>query len=140
MRSFRAPMLRLAPRIALVAAALALVGGAAQAKKKEPKPDNLVAVGKPVDCISPSRLRNTRVIDDQTIDFVMYNGDIYRNRLPYSCPSLKFEERFAYKLQTDQLCSIDMITVLQSLGGGLRQGASCGLGPFQKMEKAPPAN
>jgi hypothetical protein len=103
---------------------------------KEKKPDNLVAVGEPVDCIMPHMLRSTHVRDDKTIDFEMNNGTIYRNTLPYSCPSLGFEERFAYKLSTSQLCSVDIITVLQSFGGGLSQGASCGLGKFQKMEKA----
>jgi hypothetical protein len=113
---------------------LALPAGSVLAKDK--KPDNLVAVGKPIDCITPYMLRSTHVRDDQTIDFEMNNGTIYRNKLPYSCPGLGFEERFAYKLSTSQLCSVDIITVLQSLGGGLSQGASCGLGEFQKMEKA----
>lgn len=129
---FHSPM----ARYAVAALALALPLGSAAAREKPAKPEELVAVGKPVDCIAPSRLRTTRVIDDQTIDFVMNNRDVYRNKLPYSCPSLKFENRFAYKLSTDQLCSIDIITVLQDFGGGgLRQGPSCGLGMFQKMEK-----
>ena len=99
------------------------------------KAAELVPVGEPVSCITPSHLRQTRVIDNQTIDFVMNNGVVYRNRLPQSCPSLKMEERFAYKLSTNQLCSVDIITVPQNFGGGFSQGASCGLGSFQKMEK-----
>jgi hypothetical protein len=107
-------------------ALVALAVGPALAKDK--KPDDLVAVGEPVDCITPHMVRSTHVRDDRTIDFEMNNRTIYRNTLPYSCPSLGFEERFAYKLSTSQLCSVDIITVLQSFGGGLSQGASCGLG------------
>lgn len=124
------------PRSPLAAAALIALGlFSTCAIAKEKKPDNLVAVGEPVDCIMPHLVRSSHVRDDKTIDFEMNNGAIYRNTLPYSCPSLGFEERFAYKLSTSQLCSVDIITVLQSFGGGLSQGASCGLGKFQKMEK-----
>lgn len=123
-------------RILPVAAAiLAIALSSTAVIAKEKKPDDLVAVGEPIDCIMPHMLRSTHVRDDKTIDFEMSNGTIYRNTLPYSCPSLGFEERFAYKLSTSQLCSVDIITVLQSFGGGLSQGASCGLGKFQKMEK-----
>lgn len=115
--------------------ALILSAGSAIAKDNK-KAGELVPVGEPVSCILPHNVRSTNVIDDQTIDFKMLNGDVYRNKLPYSCPSLGFEERFAYKLSTSQLCSVDIITVLHSFGpGGLSQGASCGLGKFQKMEK-----
>jgi len=127
MRSYRS----LPAPIAILAIALSSTTVIA----KEKKPDDLVAIGDPIDCIMPHMLRSTHVRDDKTIDFEMNNGTIYRNTLPYSCPSLGFEERFAYKLSTSQLCSVDIITVLQSFGGGLSQGASCGLGKFQKMEK-----
>ena len=127
MRSYRS----LPAAIAILAIALSSTTVIA----KEKKPDDLVAIGEPIDCIMPHMLRSTHVRDDKTIDFEMNNGTIYRNTLPYSCPSLGFEERFAYKLSTSQLCAVDIITVLQSFGGGLSQGASCGLGKFQKMEK-----
>jgi len=111
-----------------------LVADAASARKPA-KDDGRVAVGEPADCIMPSRVRSTNVRDDSTIDFVMNNGDVYRNTLPNSCPSLGFEKRFSYKLSTSQLCSVDIITVLQTAGGGFMQGPSCGLGKFQKMSK-----
>jgi len=115
---------------------IALVGGSTAAGAKSEKPDNLVAVGEPVSCIHPSRINTSRVRDDKTIDFEMNGREIYRNTLPYSCPGLGFEEKFSYKLSTNDLCSVDIITVLYSTGGGLSQGASCGLGKFQKMVKA----
>lgn len=117
-------------------AALAIAIPALPALAEQKKADDMVAVGEPVSCIMPSRIRSTNVLDDQTIDFTMINGDVYRNTLPYRCPGLGFEEKFAYKLSTNNLCSVDIITVLQSGGMGLMQGASCGLGSFQKMQKA----
>ena len=118
------------------AAALAITIPALPALAEQKKADEMVAVGEPVSCIQPSRIRSTNVRDDQTIDFTMINGDVYRNKLPYRCPGLGFEEKFAYKLSTNDLCSVDIITVLQSGGMGLMQGASCGLGSFQTVPKA----
>jgi hypothetical protein len=125
-------------RLALTALVAVLSAGIvtdAASARKPAKDDGRVAVGEPIDCIMPSRLRSTDVRDDRTIDFVMDNGDVYRNTLPNNCPSLGFEERFSYKLSTSQLCSVDSITVLQTAGGGFMQGPSCGLGKFQKMSK-----
>lgn len=123
-------------RSRLAASAAALLIAATPAIAKDKKPDNLVAVGEPIDCINPRLIRSTHVRDDQTIDFEMNGNTIYRNTMPYKCSGLGFEERFSYKLSTSQLCSVDIITVLQSFGGGLSHGPSCGLGKFQKMEKA----
>ena len=89
-------------------------------------------IGKPVSCVGLRQIRNTRVYGDQVIDFHMAGGKVYRNTLPYSCPRLGFEERFLYKTSISQLCSVDIITVLQS--PDLSQGASCGLGRFQPVE------
>ncbi|MFB0872330.1 MULTISPECIES: hypothetical protein [unclassified Sphingobium] len=99
------------------------------------RPDPFVAAGKPVDCIQIRAIRSTNVRDDRTIDFVTTNRKIYRNTLPYSCPSLGFEKRFSYRTSLSQLCSVDIITVLWNTGPGLQPGASCGLGQFQPMEK-----
>ena len=115
--------------------ALAIAIPALPAMAEQKKADEWTAVGKPISCIQPSRIRTTNVLDNQTIDFTMINGDVYRNTLPYRCPGLGFEERFAYKLSTNSLCSVDIITVLQSGGMGLMQGASCGLGSFQQIQK-----
>ena len=119
----------------LIAAALmALSGSPAIAKDK--KPDDLVAVGKPVDCIPLSSIRSTNVRDDQTIDFILNGNKVYRNILPNKCPSLGFEKRFSYRTSLSQLCSVDFITVLYNAGPALQPGASCGLGKFQPMAKA----
>jgi hypothetical protein len=93
-------------------------------------------LGPAVECVQTSRIRDTQVHDDQTIDFRMIDGTIYRNTLPNRCPSLGFEERFSYRTTIGRLCSVDVITVLQSDG---QRGAGCGLGdfvPVQLVEKA----
>jgi hypothetical protein len=131
-RKRRKTMSALTPRT--IALALALCGSAASAAA--PKPDNLVPSGQPVNCVQTNLIRNTNVRDDSTIDFVMSGGQVYRNTLPNSCPSLGSERRFMYKTSINQLCSVDIITVLYT-GPGLMRGASCGLGAFQPMEKAP---
>lgn len=98
------------------------------------RPDNLVANGKPVDCVQINSIRQTDVRDDRTIDFILNGNKVYRNILPNSCPSLGFERRFMYKTSLSQLCSVDIITVLYS-SPNLMRGASCGLGKFQPMKK-----
>ena len=92
-------------------------------------------IGEPQSCIMRSNIRSTDVIDDQTIDFKMRNGDIYRNNLPNTCGGLGFEEAFTYKTSTNRLCSVDIIHVLSQTGGRLDTRGACGLGKFQKIEK-----
>lgn len=85
-------------------------------------------------CISLNRISNTRVLDDKTILFKMRGRKHYVNRMKHACPSLKREERFMYKTSIGQLCSIDIITVLDSFG---RSWASCGLGKFEEIKLKP---
>lgn len=92
-------------------------------------------IGEPKSCIIRSSIRSTDVIDSETIDFKMRNGDIYRNRLPNKCPGLAFEEAFSYKTSTNQLCNVDIIRVLDNTAGRLDTRGACGLGKFQKIEK-----
>jgi len=58
------------------------------------------------------------------------NGDLYRNQLPYRCPGLALHDTFMYRTSLNQLCHLDIITVMDSIGFGLSPGASCGLGHF----------
>lgn len=95
----------------------------------------LVPAGEPVNCVQMNQIRDTTVRDDQTIDFRMRNGTVFRNTLPRSCPSLGFQRAFGYRNSTNQLCSVDTITVIQT-GGGPSRGATCGLGQFVPMKPA----
>jgi len=85
-------------------------------------------LGEPVNCVLTSRIRNTDVQDDYTIDFLMVGGDVYRNTLPRRCPNLGFDEAFAYQNSTGQLCDIELITVINNNSAG--RGPSCSLGKF----------
>lgn len=130
---------RLPVSLGVIAATLALAAAPApaEARDRSAEKNRLVPASEPVDCLSLTRIRSSRVLDDRTIDFETSGGTVYRNELPHSCPGLGFEERFAFRTSLSQLCSVDIITVLHSGGGlGLMQGASCGLGKFQPMAKA----
>ena len=113
--------------------AMLLAATAATARDRNAVPE-ATPIGKTVDCVPLRQIQETRVHGDSVIDFHMLGEQVYRNTLPNSCPSLGFEERFSYKTSLSQLCSVDVITVLQS--PGLSQGPSCGLGKFQPVKLA----
>lgn len=120
----------------IIASALA-AGSVAFAAEKASGDDKyeIRAIGEPKSCVLRSNIRNTDVIDNETIDFVMRNGDIYRNKLPSKCSGLAFEEAFSYKTSTNRLCNVDIIRVLDTTGGRLDTRGACGLGRFQQIEK-----
>ncbi len=122
-------MLLLIPALAL------LSGGGAAALSGKRTPEPVRAVGEPKSCVSIPHIRSTKVIDNSTIDFRMAGGKTYRNSLPQSCPGLKFEDRFSYRTSLSQLCNVDIVRVLHDQGGQLTEGAGCGLGKFQMVEK-----
>ena len=93
--------------------------------------------GKFKSCVSLRTMRDSRIIDDQTIFFSGIGKYVYFNRLPRRCPRLAFEERFSYSTSIGQLCKNDYITVLNSMGSPLN---SCGLGQFEQWEKKPKAD
>ena len=113
-------------------AALALLAVAAPSIARDRAVPPATPTGPAVDCISTLGVRS-HVRSDRVIDFAA-GRRVYRNTLPQGCPSLGFEERFAYRTHTARLCSTDIITVLQ--GPGIDRGASCGLGRFQPVEIA----
>jgi hypothetical protein len=116
----------------IAALTLLTLPGAAPQRNAVPE---ATPAGKPIDCVSLRNIRETKVRDDSTIDFVMRGGKVYRNDLRgIGCPRLGFEKRFLYKTTLSQICSVDTITVLQD--PGLSQGATCGLGEFQPVTLA----
>ncbi len=128
------------PFLALAATA-ALFGGfaiAAASSPSERRAKIMAAyrpVGEPISCISLNRIRDTKVVDNRTIDFHVGSDKVFRNTLSSSCPGLANEDRFSYRTSLSSLCSVDSIRVLHSYGGTLQEGAGCGLGKFQPMEK-----
>jgi hypothetical protein len=86
-------------------------------------------------CIRRSSIRSTNIIDDRTIIFYMSQQKIYVNHLPNRCSGLRSAGTFSYRTHGSQLCSVDMITVVRSMGRGLNTGPSCGLGKFRPVTK-----
>ena len=120
---------------AAFSAALALATAGCSGNQPPRTPPAMVPAGDPVNCVQTSQIRSTQVQDDQTIDFTMRNGQVFRNTLPNRCPGLGFSRAFSYSTSTSQLCSVDIITVIEQ-GGGPRRGASCGLGQFVPAKPA----
>ena len=93
-------------------------------------------VGEAQTCIPITRIRQTHVRDDYTIDFEGAGGKVWRNTLPTRCSGLAFEDSFTYETSLSQLCNTDIIYVLRNTGGVLQRGAGCGLGTFVPVELA----
>jgi hypothetical protein len=121
------------PRHALLLAAVpaALAGFVAVAASDNRPPVRPAAdvVGAPTSCIPLSQIRETRVRDDWTIDFVGAGNTAWRNALTARCPGLKAENAITYETSLSQLCSTDIVYVLET-AGGVHRGPSCSLGQF----------
>lgn len=130
-------------RLALLAALpLAIVGCAASDKTQDDPSGNAPAVkvaGEPLSCIPRSQVGQSRVRNDQIIDFEMQGGKVYRVTIPTRCPGLGFERAFTYQTSIDQLCGADIIYVLTNIGGAVQRGAGCSLGPFVPVKYDKPA-
>ena len=115
----------------LTLAAVALLGTAAV--RNDDKVPAATPDGKPRECLPLTQIRDSQVRSDQVIDFVTNGGQVYRNTLDTPCPQLGSEQRYSHKTTLSQICSSDTITVLLN-EGGLRPGATCGLGQFQPVK------
>ncbi len=92
-------------------------------------------IGKAQSCISLHQLRETRVRDDWTIDFITENGSVWRNSLTSRCSGLKMSNAITYETSLSELCGVDIIYVLET-APELRRGASCSLGEFVPVKLA----
>lgn len=86
--------------------------------------------GEPQSCINRSQVRNIVVRSDRVIDFEMQGGKVYRNILNANCSGLGMDRAITYETTIDQLCSPQIIYVLQTIGGRPQRGAACSLGKF----------
>jgi hypothetical protein len=87
-------------------------------------------------CLQLTQVRSNSVVDDQTIDFELRDGSVWRSRLPRSCPGLNFNRAFTYSTTIPQLCNVDIIRVIVQGNPGII-GASCGLGKFERLPPKP---
>lgn len=125
--------------IAALASAGISAGGsiaiAGDHKDSEKSDEKIELIGEPKNCIRASSIRSTNIIDDQTIDFKLAGGKVYRSKLHRKCSGLAFEERISYRVRGGNLCHVDIINVLHSFSGGFQEGAACSLGKFQQIKK-----
>jgi hypothetical protein len=87
----------------------------------------------PVRCLRLTSIQHISILDNSHIVFYMNGGKRYLNTLPYTCSGLKMSGTIMYRTSLSQLCDLDIITVLDSVGGEYRPGASCGLGSFKPI-------
>lgn len=120
-------MRSIAARLTIVISALLSIGAVPPALAEE-------KVTTAEQCVSLARIDRTEVVDGKNILFYMKGGDVYRNILPNNCPGLRSRETFMYRTSLNQLCNVDIITVLSNIGFGYSPGASCGLGMFYPID------
>jgi len=130
------PVSRIIPPAALIA--LLAAGCAPVERDRDADPAVGIravrVVGEGQNCIQRAQIRQTLVRSDQVIDFEMRGGRVYRSTLDSPCPTLGIERAFTFQTSIDQLCTQDIIYVLQRLGGVPQRGPACGLGPFVPVE------
>jgi hypothetical protein len=110
-------------------AALLVVAGTAAAADDPDAP-------KHVHCLDLVRIKDTDIIDNRHIVFELTGGKRYLNTLPHACPGLGRNDPYLLRTSGHQICDLDIITILHSIGFGYTPGASCGLGPFEPVTEA----
>jgi len=83
-------------------------------------------------CLETVRIKETRILDDQTILFEMVGGTIYINRLLVPCFGLKISGGFKYSTSIDKLCKQDNVRVVET---GSKLGSTCMLGDFVQFKE-----
>jgi hypothetical protein len=82
-------------------------------------------------CLDVVRIKETRILDDQTILLETYGGAVYISRLPARCTDLRIAGGFSYNTAISKLCKQDIITVVEQ-GSGI--GNRCGIGEFIRIK------
>lgn len=132
--------------LASLMASLLMHGAIANVEPKEPTRaekrlaafhETFELTGDSDNCINTRRIRNTSIIDKNHILFRLSHGEYVLNTLPRTCHSLRRGKAFAYAPISQQLCSVDTITVLDdNHSRNFRLiGPRCGLGRFSTVKK-----
>jgi len=83
-------------------------------------------------CLETIRIKETSVLDNQTILFEMRDGSIYINRLPAASPGLKIAGGFQYSTSIAKLCKQDSI---KTVSPGSAPASTAMLGDFIKFKE-----
>ena len=84
---------------------------------------------------NPNLKLATVVLDANNVLFYTGRNEVYLNDLPHRCLGLSRNKPIMYRTSLHQLCSVDIITVLESMGSSYMPGPSCGLGMFYPISK-----
>lgn len=119
---------------ALMIAPLVLAACTAQPPAERPPVAPAARVtGEPRSCIPLAQISQTRVRDDWTIDFIASGRRAWRNSLTARCPGLRSNDAITYETSLSQLCSTDIVYVLETTPSP-RRGAACSIGQFVPVE------
>lgn len=88
-----------------------------------------------VRCIPLRNIQEIDILDDRNIIFRVGPNNYYLNTLPYRCSGLRRNDTIMYRTSTNEICDVDVITVLDDIGPGFQAGASCGLGRFTPVNQ-----
>ena len=118
--------------VTALAAACAPVAPPAMTAKQEADFQEVIAgrtAGPAQSCVSQRLLRGNKTYGEGVIVFEgTTNSIVYVNRPPSACPELKWSRALRTRTTTSQLCSNDIVTVIDP-NGGITYG-SCALGDF----------
>lgn len=113
----------------------ALATGASLAQDEENETESRERDMEAMHCIRIQGIDDIDIVDSDTMVFRMRGGEVYRNELPRECPGLRQDDTLMYRSSVGQLCSVDIVTVLEDWGFGFSPGASCGLGMFHPISE-----
>jgi hypothetical protein len=111
---------------------------AGEAKTEQEPLVGFTRTGEMTNCIYSRQLDQVKILNKKQILFEMLNGKYYLNE-PTSCPSLRKRYALKYDSTIGQICTTTIVTLLDT-GSGLHYQGACGLGKFEKVEKAVAAN
>ena len=119
------------PAIRIGAAIIVLSAGLAACTSSEPVAGGTTqAAGISNSCIRPTDITRQDIVSDEEIRFEMRNGDVWVNKLPRKCPSLKFQGGFTWDVRGMMVCSNEQTIYVRD------DGTPCQLGAFSKLPKA----
>jgi hypothetical protein len=87
-------------------------------------------------CLYLPMIDRTEIVDTRNILFYMKDRTVYQNALPRACATLEQTKPFLYRVGMNQICDLDMITVLEQWSIGFTPGETCGLGKFRLVNDA----
>lgn len=115
-------------RIGVTTAALLL--GLSACSSSEPTAGDQQSASIANSCINTANITRQDIVSDEEISFEMRNGDVWVNKLPRKCPSLKIQGGFTWDVRGMMVCSNEQTIYV------INDGTPCQLGAFTRLPKA----